>query len=163
MQRQKKIVPLQAKLYEMSSYQFNLNAMRSSKEVLKYTIDDTFFSGRENSLVCKGKVEATIEISKEEDSFSVLIGLKGTVTTTCMRCLDELLVDISAQDEVKVKLSSVAGEDDEFIYVAESEGILDFEPLLYDYIVLAVPPRHVHEEGKCNKEMDEKLKQYLVN
>lgn len=147
----------------MASYLFNLNTMRVPKAEMQYTVDDSFFSARENSLVKKGKVVVAVVIVRKEDSFAVSIDLLGTVQMPCMRCLEDMEVEISDEKELKVKLRSEAGEDNDFLYVSSSDGLLDLEPIIYDYIVLSLPSRNVHEDGKCNPAMDAALKQFLVN
>lgn len=154
---------MQAELYDMTSYKFNLNTMRTSEAMLQYKIEDNFFISREYSPVKRGIINATIDIQKEEESFNIFIHLDGEVITHCMRCLEEMNVNIKTDNKVQVKLADEKGEDDKFIYISTNEGILDFEPLIYDFIILAIPARTIHAEGECNKEMDEKLRQYVIN
>ena len=44
--------------------------------------------------------------------------------------------------------------------VAEDEGILDVTWLLYEFIALAIPIRHVHAPGKCNPAMIRALEEH---
>jgi len=46
--------------------------------------------------------------------------------------------------------------------VDPQEQQLDLESLIYDYAVTELPLHPVHENGKCNPDMMEKLGVYLV-
>ena len=163
MLHQKNVVILHANLCDMTSYKFNLNTMRIPKAELQYKIEADFFEGKDYSPVHEGCVDVNVQILKKEGEFNVKIGMKGYVVTTCTRCMDDLNVDIESDDEVMVKLTKTPREDDDYVYVVDTEGELDLEPLIYDFIILAIPERHVHADGECNEEMESRLKQYLVN
>lgn len=145
------------------SYKFNLNTMRTPKAELDFEIEDGFFEKKDYSPIRKGDVRASLQIERTPESYVVSIRLEGFVVTSCMRCMGELRTPICSDNEVKVKMTDTVREDDEYVYVNRKEGILDLEPLIYDFIVLSVPERHVHEDGECDKDMEEALKQYLVN
>ena len=46
------------------------------------------------------------------------------------------------------------------IIVPESDGSVNVAWYIYEFIALAIPIKHVHAPGKCNKGMMEKLDQY---
>jgi uncharacterized metal-binding protein YceD (DUF177 family) len=50
-------------------------------------------------------------------------------------------------------------EDDDVVIVDENEGILDTAWLIYEFIALAIPIKHVHAPGKCNSAMTQKLQE----
>ena len=50
-------------------------------------------------------------------------------------------------------------EDDDVVTVDENEGILDTSWLIYEFIALAIPIKHVHAPGKCNSAMTQKLEE----
>ena len=50
-------------------------------------------------------------------------------------------------------------EDDDVVIVDENEGILDTAWLIYEFIALAIPIKHVHAPGKCNSAMTRKLEE----
>ena len=49
--------------------------------------------------------------------------------------------------------------DDDVVTVDENEGILDASWLVYEFIVLAIPIRHVHAPGKCDPAMTKVLEE----
>ena len=48
-------------------------------------------------------------------------------------------------------------EDDDTVTIAEDEGILDMSWFIYEFVMLAIPIKHVHAPGKCNSVMTQKL------
>ncbi len=146
----------------MDSYKFSLNEMRDIKQELQYRITDDFFASKEYSPIKSGNIDARILITKEEGSYHVRIDLQGSVLTMCTLCLGDLNYDIKSSNEVTVKIVKSPREDDDYVYITAGEE-LDLEPLIYDFIILSIPERHVHEDGQCNEEMVGQLKQYLVN
>ena len=48
----------------------------------------------------------------------------------------------------------------DLVTVPENEGILDVSWFVYEFIVLALPIRHVHAPGKCNPAMIRALNEH---
>ena len=149
-------------LFDMNSYKFDINALRNPEAEVHFKIGDDFFEQKPYSPVQKGQLDAYITITKKEKEFNVQVALRGSVLTTCTRCMGDLNYDIDSSNEVAVKLVESHREDDDYIYVAKDDE-LDLEPLIYDVIILSIPERHVHADGECNAEMESQLKQYLIN
>jgi uncharacterized metal-binding protein YceD (DUF177 family) len=66
---------------------------------------------------------------------------------------------VESDNRLIVKLGSEASEEDDMIVVDENEGILDMSWIIYEFIVLAIPIRHVHAPGKCNPAMTQALEE----
>jgi uncharacterized metal-binding protein YceD (DUF177 family) len=56
-----------------------------------------------------------------------------------------------------------AEESDEIVVIPETEGVINLAWFLYEFAALAIPIKHTHAPGKCNKEMSEKLKSHTAN
>jgi uncharacterized metal-binding protein YceD (DUF177 family) len=147
----------------MTSYKLNLNTMRQSRMSASYLLDDTFFGTKDYSLVSKGKISVSATVERKEEHFHLSLQLDGYVIDHCARCLDEVEVPIHTSAELTVKYGDAVGEEDDVVYVNESTGELDLEPLLYDFAMLAIPERPVHKDGECNPEMSARLGDILVN
>ena len=59
----------------------------------------------------------------------------------------------------RVEYSFVLWQRDDIIVVPEDEGILDMAWIIYEFIVLAIPIKHVHAPGKCNAVMSQVLEE----
>jgi len=66
---------------------------------------------------------------------------------------------VSADNRLIVKLGAVYSEEDDVITLPEDEGILDTSWLIYEFVVLAIPIKHVHAPGKCNPAMSKVLEE----
>ena len=78
---------------------------------------------------------------------------------SCDRCLDDMEQSVETDNRLIVKLGSETSEEDDMIVVNEDEGILDMSWIIYEFIVLAIPIRHVHAPGKCNPAMTQALEE----
>jgi uncharacterized metal-binding protein YceD (DUF177 family) len=51
-------------------------------------------------------------------------------------------------------------ESDEIVVIPETEGVINLAWFLYEFVALAIPIKHIHAPGKCNKQMTAKLKKH---
>jgi uncharacterized metal-binding protein YceD (DUF177 family) len=66
---------------------------------------------------------------------------------------------IETDNQLLVKLGDTYSEDDDAVTVDENEGILDVSWFIYEFVMLAIPIKHVHAPGKCNSVMTQKLEE----
>jgi uncharacterized metal-binding protein YceD (DUF177 family) len=71
-------------------------------------------------------------------------------------------LEISTNDVVRVKFGADYQEDDELITIPEDDGVLDVSWRIYEFIALAIPIKHVHAPGKCNRAMIDALNEHLA-
>ena len=88
---------------------------------------------------------------------------KLTVEIPCDRCLDDMEIPVDTHNRLVVKFGKeYAEESDEVVVIPEEEGAINLAWFLYEFIALAVPMKHVHAPGKCNKAMSTKLKKHTA-
>jgi len=143
-------------------FQFDLKSMKEDRLMREIPLDDAFFARCESQDIHGGTLTAQVEIRKVTGFFEVTCHIDGHVLVACDLCLDDMRQPILTDTALTVKLGEEAAEDDDLITLPEKEGILDIAWYLYEAVVLAVPIRHVHEEGGCNAEMRERLAGYTV-
>jgi uncharacterized metal-binding protein YceD (DUF177 family) len=66
---------------------------------------------------------------------------------------------IEADNRLLVKLGDTYSEDDDTVTIDENEGVLDVSWFIYEFVMLAIPIKHVHAPGKCNSAMTQKLEE----
>ena len=67
---------------------------------------------------------------------------------------------IDTDNRLLVRLGAETNmDDDELITVSEDQGVLDLSWFIYEFIMLAIPIKHVHAPGKCNRVMTQKLEE----
>ena len=54
-----------------------------------------------------------------------------------------------------------AEEGDNLIVIPEEEGEINVAWFMYEFVALAIPMKHVHAPGKCNKAVSSKLHKHL--
>lgn len=146
---------------DLETLKIDLGAVKDGTSSYTFRLDNDYFAGIEGSEVSGGNVCVNIEVTRVNDtSFLVDIQGKGTVVVPCDVCLDPLDQAIEVNEHLDVKLGKENSEEDNLVTVAEDEGILDVSWLLYEFIALEIPTKHVHAPGKCNSAMVRALQEY---
>ena len=143
----------------LEQFKIDLKNQKDEVRTLDFDLDNQFFSALDGSEVKQGALHVSVSIRKMTGFYELLFHTEGTVTVTCDRCLDDMPQPIEAENRLVVKLGAVYSEEDDVITVSEDEGILDTSWLIYEFIVLAIPIKHVHAPGKCNPAMSQVLEE----
>ena len=143
-----------------NDFLIRIKGLSTGKHNYNFTLDTPFFSQFDNSLVSEALLTAEIVLDKQPLWIGISGRIKGDVLTECDRCLDELRVPLDAEVKLIVKFSRTEGEEDsdEVMILEPGEAELDLEQFFYDYVCLSLPLQRVHPEGKCNGDMERKLK-----
>ena len=137
--------------------------MRQDVQTHEYLLDNQFFTNIDGEDVQKGKVHVQLSVTKTANTFNLSFKLNGIAAVPCNRCLDDMDYPIDTSERLIVKFGKdYSEESDEIIIIPESEGIVNIAWFLYEFVVLAIPIKHVHAPGKCNKQMTAKLKKHTA-
>ena len=137
----------------------DLKGFKEDQQVLDFNLGDEFFGALDGSQLEHGALHVSVSIRKMTGFYELLFHTEGTVTVTCDRCLDDMSQPIETENRLVAKLGAAYSEEDDVITVSEDEGILDISWLIYEFIVLAIPIKHVHAPGKCNPAMSQVLEE----
>ena len=136
--------------------------MSSDSCKYEFVLDNQFFALIDGPEVQKGKVEVALAVKKTSRSFELDFHTEGVVWVPCDRCLDDMEQPVSSTDKLIVKFGhEYAEEGDNLIVIPEEEGEINVAWFMYEFVALAVPMKHVHPVGKCNKSMTGKLNKHL--
>lgn len=127
---------------------------------MELNLDNNFFADIDGEEFQKGSVAATVTVKKNRDVFDFTFSLSGVVVVPCDRCLDDLEIEVTAENSLKVRLGENYADDGDVVIVPESDGDINIAWYLYEFIALALPMKRVHAPGKCNHEMTGKLKKH---
>lgn len=142
-------------------YNIDLKNLTPGVYEYDYLLENSFFADVEGDLVQKGKVNVHLVLGKSAMMSDLSFHIEGDVVIPCDRCLDDMVQPIETDSHLVVKFGEeYAEENDEVIVIPEEDGKIDLSWFLYEFIVLAVPMKHVHAPGECNEEMSSKLKMY---
>ena len=147
---------------KFEKYRIDLKGMKENHAHYDFLLDNAFFAAIDSPELQKGKVTVQVDVKKTAQACELSFNSQGTVVVLCDRCLDEMDQEISSTDKIFVKFGAeYADEGDNLIIVPEDEGDINVAWIMYEYIALAIPMKHVHAPGKCNKTMSGKLNKYL--
>ena len=137
----------------------DLKSLTDEETTLSFDLDDTYFAALDGADVKKGSLHVSVSIRKATGFFELLFHTVGTVIVPCDRCLDDMEQPVETDNRLIVKLGSEYSEEDDIIVVPEDEGILDASWIIYEFVALVIPIRHVHAPGKCNPAMTQALEE----
>lgn len=145
---------------------FNIELKEARQDAVKYEflLDDSFFAEIEGSDIQRGTIRSTVTVKKTSGAFELVFHIDGNVIVPCDRCLDDMTVPVENSGLIKVKFGAAySDEGNDLIIVPESDGFINVAWLLYEFIELAVPITHAHEEGACNEQMLNILKSHSAS
>jgi len=144
-------------------YKVDLKDMQQNVQEIEYLLDNQFFTNIGGEDIQKGKINTRLTITKRGGAFNLSFVFSGTVIVPCDRCLDDMDLPIETTAHLIVKFGKdYSEESDEIVIIPETEGVINLAWFLYEFVALAIPIKHVHAPGKCNKQMTSKLKKHSV-
>ena len=144
-------------------YNVDLKNLSPGVHELEYLLENKFFVDIDGTEVQKGKVKVHLTVKRSSMMFEMNFQIEGVVVVPCDRCLDDMEIPIDTHNRLVVKFGKeYAEESDEVVVIPEEEGAINLAWFLYEFIALAVPMKHVHAPGKCNKAMSSKLKKHTA-
>ena len=129
-------------------YNVDLKNLTPGIHEFEYLLENKFFVDIDGDQVQKGKVKVNLTVKRSSMMFEMNFQIEGVVMVPCDRCLDDMELPTEESDEVVV--------------IPEDEGAINLAWFLYEFIALAIPMKHVHAPGKCNKAMSSKLKKHTA-
>jgi len=142
-------------------YKVDLKGAQPDIQEREFLLDNQFFANIEGEDIPKGKVQVFLTITKTGGMFTFEFKLNGIAVIPCDRCLDDMEFPIETSNRLIVKFGKdYSEESDEIIIIPETEGVINLAWFLYEFVALAIPIKHTHPPGKCNKQMTAKLKKH---
>lgn len=125
-----------------------------------YDIGNSFFEGREGSIIKKATVKAKAVLRKGP-TMQLDLKLEGIIWVECMRCLEEMTLTINVERTLLIRLvETVSLEEDDVdsISLPSNAHEIDMSIHLYDFLTLEVPYSPVHPDDEngipgCNPEV----------
>jgi uncharacterized protein len=154
---------------KLSVYNIAFKGLKEGNHDFDYHIDHSFFELFENSLVDDADINVRITLEKRNTFMSLNLVLKGVVKLTCDRCLDSYDQAVHHKAALFIKFGENNSEDgDDVIWLHPDDYQINASQIIYEYICLSIPLKHVHpadKDGKsdCNPEMLRKIKEYTVH
>ena len=152
----------------LSQYTIPFSGLKEGKHLFDFSADQRFFAGFEESEIEKGSVRIQVELEKRTTYLRLKFMIEGEVELICDRCLEPYLQPIESSNLMLVKFSETETDDgDEVIYIHPGAHQVEVAKLIYEFIILSIPIRHVHPDGDdgqslCDPGMLQKLDEYKL-
>ncbi len=139
---------------KFTAFKVQLASLHDGHHEQDFEITTEFFKNMENADVLWSDVKVHLDLIKKNDTYDCTFHCKGMMHIPCDRCLDPLDHEVDTEYHVIVKY----GEDyddgaDNLLVIPYSNNYLNVAYILYDTLLLTIPLRHVHPQGKCNRAM----------
>ena len=150
----------------LSQYTIPFSGLKEGSHLFDFSANNRFFAGFEESEIEKGEVNIQVKLEKRATYLKLTFMLKGEVELICDRCLEPYSQPIKSSNLMLVKFSETETDDgDEVIYLHPGAHEVKIAKLIYEFIVLSIPIRHVHPDDSdgnslCDPEMIRKLDEY---
>lgn len=142
-------------------YKIDLKNLAPGIHEYEYQLENKFFVDIDGTEVQKGRVKVFLTLKRTSMAFEMDFRIEGLVWVPCDRCLDDMEMPVESTNRLVVKFGKeYAEESDEIVIIPENEGTINLAWFIYEFIALAIPMKHVHAPGKCNKSMSSKLKKH---
>ena len=146
---------------KFSAYKLPLKSLGTGTHEFEYHLDKQFFANMESSDVHEADLAVHLTVKYNGDFYDLDFHVSGEVVLICDRCLDDLHYPIDTTYHIIVKYGEDYNDDsDEILEIPESDNTLNVAYMLYDTVELAIPIKHVHPLGKCNRQMSALLKKH---
>ena len=145
----------------LERFEIDFKGLCADDTTVAYHLDNSYFEALEGAEVSKGDVSVAMNIHRTTDRyFDLAFHISGHITLPCDRCLEDMQLPVDTDARLVVKLGDEYSEDDDLVTVPESESSLNVAWFIYEFIALAIPIKHVHAPGKCNRAMIEMLDEH---
>jgi len=155
-------------LKSLRNYSIPFTGLKLGKHQFEYDVNDAFFDEFEYSLVKKANLKCLVELDKQETMLILTFDIKGTIDTSCARCLAQYPQQVEIHEQQIAKFSEEDMDaDEEIIILTKNDHEVDISGLIYEYINVALPFITVcDDEGNtpyCDKEMLDSLNKLSAN
>lgn len=148
---------------KFDSYNIQLKTMDIGKSEFEYHLDNEFFGMIGEEEIQKGDIRCKVTVNKTQKQSELNFDIEGKVVVECDRCLEEMDQPIKTTGHLIVRLGKEFKDDgDDIVVVPEEQGFINISWFLYEFVTLAIPIKHVHPYGLCNKGMSKKLREHLA-
>ena len=146
---------------KFTEFKVPLKSLPQGEHDFSYHIDKSFFTKMENTDIRNADIDVVLIVTYNGDIYNLDFNIMGKVTLICDRCLDDLEWTIESVYNISVKYGDDYNDDsDTMLEIPYGDNDLNVAYMIYETITLAIPIKHVHPMGKCNRAMSSMLKKH---
>ncbi len=142
-----------------SEYIIPFNSYSNGQYEFEFELNEAFFDLFPESDIRLPRVLAKVRLLKQERQLEFDFNLVGHVVLPCDRCLEDYEQKVEGHYKLFGKFGSGRSEEEfDVVWISQDMYQIDISQYLYEYVILSLPMRKVHPEGKkgmpgCNPEM----------
>ena len=155
---------------EINKYNLEFRGLAQGNHQFDYQIGKSFFDYFDGGIAEDGTIQLRVDLEKRSSYLKLKFTHTGTLTIQCDRCLEYYNQTVSGENDVFVKF----GKEEDFeigdnvIWVDTNEHRINIGKMVYDFIILSIPIRHVHPDNAagdslCDPDMMDKLNKLSVS
>lgn len=149
---------------KFTAYKLPLKSLPAGSHEYDYKLGGQFFKDMESPDVREADIHVHLVVVHRDGVYDLTFKFVGEVVLLCDRCLDDLHFPIDTDYHIMVKYGDAYRDDsDDFLEIPESDNDLNVAYMMYDTVSLAIPIKHVHPMGKCNRAMSALLRKHRTS
>lgn len=145
-----------------SEYHIGFTGLSDGIHEFSFHLGKTFFEQLDYTEIADADLQVKLVLEKKPNMLLATFSLEGTVNIMCDRCTDYFDLPISGQSELIYKFSEQDLDDEHVMTIYPNETEINVAQPIYEFVILLLPARRVHPDGKCNQEMLNDIDQYLM-
>jgi uncharacterized metal-binding protein YceD (DUF177 family) len=152
----------------MKDFEIQFSGLQLGLHEFEFEMNTSFFEyfqekDRDIQSISQADLMAHVDFEKRENMLVFEFSISGNVTLPCDRCTSDMEIELSADRRIVGRFSDEeTWHDDEIIHIPLSAYKYDVSELLFEFVMLAIPSKNVHNESDCDPEMLQKIEEYLV-
>lgn len=146
---------------KFSEFKVQLRGLSDGEHTFDFHLGRVFFENMENADVRDADLDVRLVVIARAGHYDLNFKISGTIVTLCDRCLDDLVLPIDTSYHVMVEYGDDYNDEaDDLLVIPQTDNYLNVAYMVYDTVALAIPIKHVHPMGKCNKQMTALLRKH---
>lgn len=136
-----------------TQYTIPLQSLSEGVHTIQYKIGKEFIELQNIENMLGAEVIVKIIFTKRAQIHTLELNMRGTVEMPCDRCLEPVPITIKNSQECVIKVDANEEEfadTEDVICISSHEKELDITHILYENLLLSLPLKKVHAQGKCN-------------
>ena len=147
----------------LSPYLIKFSGLKEGIHLFSYEIGNKFFKNFDYYDFLDAKLFAKLELEKQSTLLNLKFSFNGEIEVQCDVSMESFDLKLETEHAVVVKFKDdIISTDDKVIFMPAGSHSIDVSHLIYESIILAVPPKKVHpgiENGSLKSEIVEKLEE----
>lgn len=139
---------------DLKQFIIQYDGLKLGSHDFQFDINEKFFEELNYPEITKGNFHVDLLLEKHSTMMVLNFKIKGSTLLTCDRCNQEFDFNFETEQKLIVKFGEVESEEsDEIIVIPNNRIDFDIAQFIYEYIILSIPQRILHDEKDCDPEV----------